>query len=145
MQDFFSYYIRNRWIASCFFNLWSSCSSCPKQRRSCRLLLPPVAGCAAAEVSSPHCTPIAGLAIPLLTHIPPLLRLRRLRVIPFLGLAVVHHAGVLGTAWSMLSTNDNIGRGMYMERLTVGTHLNMRNWSWPTKKNDCNKLHKKLP
>ena len=38
---------------SCFFNLWSSCSSRPKQRRSCRLLLPPVAGCAAAEASPP--------------------------------------------------------------------------------------------
>ena len=39
--------------SSCFFNLWSSCSSRPKQRRSCRLLLPPVAGCAAAEASPP--------------------------------------------------------------------------------------------
>ena len=40
---------------SCFFNLWSSCSSRPKQRRSCRLLLAPVAGCAAAEASpSPY-------------------------------------------------------------------------------------------
>ena len=40
---------------SCFFNLWSSCPSRPKQRRSCRMLLPPVAGCAAAEASpSPY-------------------------------------------------------------------------------------------
>ena len=36
-----------------FFNLWFSCSSLQKQRRSCRLLLPPVAGCAAAEASPP--------------------------------------------------------------------------------------------
>ena len=54
----------------CFFNLWSSCSSRPKQRRSCRVLLPPVAGCDAAEASPPRTTPIAGQAIPLLTHTP---------------------------------------------------------------------------
>src|SRR3954469_8893712 len=40
--------------AQCFFNLWYSCSSHPKQRRSCRMLLPPVAGCAAAEASTPR-------------------------------------------------------------------------------------------
>ena len=116
---------------SCFFNLWSSCSSRPKQRRSCRLLLPPVAGCAAAEASPPPTTPTAGQAIPLLTHTPcystataashrsrtsepsyssprvhPLSRLPRLRVVPFLGLAVVHRRGALGTAWSMWSTTD---------------------------------------
>ena len=33
----------------CFFNLWCSCSSRPKQRRSCRMLLPPVAGYDAAD------------------------------------------------------------------------------------------------
>src|SRR3954468_4855 len=33
---------------------------------ACSLLL--AAGCAAAQASSPDCTPIAGLAIPLLTH-----------------------------------------------------------------------------
>ena len=38
---------------SCFFNLWSSCSSRPKQHQSCRLLLPPMAGCADAEASPP--------------------------------------------------------------------------------------------
>ena len=32
------------------------------------MLLPPVAGCDAAEASPPPTTPIAGLAIPLLTH-----------------------------------------------------------------------------
>ena len=48
---------------SCFFNLWSSCSSRPKQRRSCRLLLPPVADCATAEASLPPTTPTAGQAL----------------------------------------------------------------------------------
>ena len=33
---------------------------------ACSLL--PAAGCAAAQASQPHRTPIAGLAIPLLTH-----------------------------------------------------------------------------
>ena len=47
-----------------------STSGRPKQRRSCRLLLPPVAGCAAAEASPPPTTPTAGQAIPLLTHTP---------------------------------------------------------------------------
>ena len=115
---------------SCFFNVWSSCSSCPKQHRSCRLLLPPVAGCAAAEASPPPTTPTAGQAIPPLTHTPcyyaattashrsrtsepshssprghPLPRLPRLRVVPFLVLAIVHHPGALGTAWSTWSRN----------------------------------------
>ena len=115
---------------SCFFNLWSSCSSRPKQRRSCRLLLPPMAGCAAVEASSPPTTPTASQAIPPLTHTPcysvvmaashrsrtskpsysstrghPLLRLSRLRVIPFLGLTIVHRPSVLGTAWSTWSRN----------------------------------------
>ena len=115
---------------SCFFNLWSSCSSRPKQRRSCRLLLPPVAGCAATEASSPPTTPTAGQAIPPLTHTPcysaataashrsrtsepsysstrghPLPSLPRLRVVPFLGLAVVHRPGALGAAWSTWSRN----------------------------------------
>ena len=53
---------------SCFFNLCSSCSSRSNKRRSCLLLLPPMAGCAAAQASPPDRTPIGGLAIPLLTH-----------------------------------------------------------------------------
>ena len=53
---------------SCFFNLCSSCSShSNKHRRDC-LLPPPAAGYAAAQASPPHRTPIAGLAIRLLTH-----------------------------------------------------------------------------
>ena len=76
-----------------------------------------------------HTTPTAGQAIPPLTHSPcysavtaashrsrtsepsyssphghPLPRLPRLRVVPFLGLAVVHRLGALGVAWSMWST-----------------------------------------
>ena len=36
----------------------------------------------------------------------PLPRLPRLRVVPFLGLAVVHHLGALDVAWSTWSRND---------------------------------------
>ena len=91
---------------------------------ACSLL--PAAGCAAAQASPPHRTPIAGLAIPLITHTccyspgtahelvnprtPPrgkqLSSLPCLRVIPFLGLAVVHRRGALRVAWSMWSRND---------------------------------------
>src|SRR4051812_32753534 len=81
----------------------------------------------------PHCahtTPTAGQAIPPL-HSPtppailrrrqrsrtsepsysslrghPLPRLPRLRVVPFLGLAVVHRRGAVGAAWSMWSTTE---------------------------------------
>ena len=82
-------------------------------------------GCDAVEASPPSTTPTARQAIPLLTHTPcysaataashrsrtsepsysssrghPLLRLPRLRVVPFLVLAVVHRPGALGAAWS---------------------------------------------
>ena len=56
-----------QWL-SCFFNLCSSCSSRSNKRRRDCLLPPPAAGYAAAQASRPHRTPIAGLAIPLLTH-----------------------------------------------------------------------------
>ena len=36
----------------------------------------------------------------------PLPRLPRLRVVPFLGVAVVHRLGALGAVWSMWSTTD---------------------------------------
>ena len=110
---------------SASLTFWSSCSSRPNQRRSCRLLLPPVAGYAATHARLPHPTPTSGQAIPLLTHTPcysvataashhsrtsepsyssmrghPLPCLARLRVVPFLGLAVVHRLGALGAAWS---------------------------------------------
>ena len=115
----------------CFFNLWSSCSSRPKQRRSCRMLLPPMAGLLPRSPHRPHTTPTAGQAIPPLTHTPcysaamtashhsrtsepsysstcghPLPYLPRLHVVPFLGLAAVHHPGALGAAWSTWSRND---------------------------------------
>ena len=114
----------------CFFSLWSSCSNRPNQRWSCIVVLPPVAGCDAAEASPPPTTPTTGQAIPLLTHTPcysaataashrrrmsepsycsthghPLSRLPRLRVVPFLGLTIVHRPGALGAAWSTWSRN----------------------------------------
>ena len=75
-----------------------------------------MAGYAATQASPPHRTPIAGLAIPLLTHtyfyspgtadepVNPrtlLPSIPWIRVVPFLGLAVVHRPGALGAAWSM--------------------------------------------
>ena len=79
----------------------------------------------------PHTTPTAGQAIPPLTHTPcysaataashrsrtsepsyssprghPLPRLPRIRVVPFLGLPIVHRPGALGVAWSTWSRND---------------------------------------
>ena len=97
-------------------------------RAACSCLLWPV-----VLSRRPHrpTTPTAGQAIPLLTHTPcysavtaashhsrtsepsyssprghPLPRLPRLRVVPFLGLAVVHRLGALGAAWSTWSRND---------------------------------------
>ena len=131
MQDFFTYYIRQQTILA---DVTVGCQSNSRRVSSISDLLAPDAKSSAGGTACsrlpwpavlphrPH-HPTAGQAIPLLTHIPPLLWLRRLRVIPFLGLAVVHRAGVLGTAWSTLSTNESIGRGMYMERLIVGTHM----------------------
>ena len=94
---------------------------------ACSLL--PAAGCAAAQASPPHGTPIAGLAIPLLTHtccyspattdepvnprtvvLPSAWETTTESSLPpcrpFLGLAVVHRRGALGAAWSMWSTTD---------------------------------------
>ena len=90
-----------------------------------------MAGSATTQASSPHYTPTSGQAIPRLTQKPrysaamaashrsrtsersyssprghPLSRLARLRIVPFLGLAVVHRRGALGAAWSMWSTTD---------------------------------------
>ena len=50
----------------------------------------------------------------------PLPRLPRLRIVPFLGLAVVHRPGALGAPWSTWSTND-IHRMWTVERLTAGS------------------------
>ena len=94
---------------------------------ACSLL--PAASCAAAQASPPHRTPIAGLAVPLLTHtcyyspatadepvnprtvvLPSAWETTAeyswLLVIPFLGLAFVHCPGALGAAWSTWSRND---------------------------------------
>ena len=116
---------------SCFFNLCSSCSSrSNKRRRDC--LLPPPRGqlCCRAGLTAPyyshrwpghpstHPHPLLfcgdGSLTPQRTSEPsysstrghPLPRLPRLRVIPFLGLAVVHHRGALDAAWSTWSRND---------------------------------------
>ena len=110
------------------------------------MLLPPVAGYDDAEASPPPTTPTAGQAIPLLTHTPcysavmaashrsrtseplysfprghPQPRLPRLRVVPFLGLAVVHRPGALGAAWSTWSRNDFHRTSTIVERLTAGS------------------------
>ena len=92
---------------------------------TCSLL--PVVGCAAAQASPPppysHRCPIHPSTHPHLllfssdgsrTSQPsyssprghPLPRLARLRVVPFLGLAVVHRRGALGATWSMWSMTD---------------------------------------
>ena len=133
---------------SCFFNLWSSWSSRPKQRRLCHLLLPPVAGCAAAEASPPPTTPTVGQAIPLLTHTPcysaattashrsrtsepsyssprglALQRIPWLHVVPFLGLAIVQTIALVLLAWhgQRGQRPTSIGRVLYVERLTTGS------------------------
>ena len=54
--------------SSCFFNLCSSCSSRSNKRQWDRLLPPPHGRLCCRAGSPPHRTPIAGLAIPLLTH-----------------------------------------------------------------------------
>ena len=51
----------------------------------------------------------------------PLPCLPRLRVVPFVGLAVVQRPGALGAAWSTWSTNDTIGSRLCVESLTAGS------------------------
>ena len=107
-----------------------------------------MAGCAAAEASPPPTTPTAGQAIPPLTHNPcysaamaashrsrtsersyssprghPLPRLARLRVIPFLGLAIVQTTALVLSArrGQRGQRPTSIGRVMYVERLTAGS------------------------
>ena len=94
---------------------------------ACSLL--PAVGCAAAQASPPHRTPITDLAIPLLTHtfcyslvttdepakprivvLPSAWETTAKSSLPpchsFLGLAIIHHPGALGAAWSMWSMNN---------------------------------------
>ena len=49
----------------------------------------------------------------------PLSRLPWLRVVPFLGLAVVHRPGALGAGWSTWSRNDFHQKSTVVERLTT--------------------------
>ena len=79
------------------------------------MLLPPVAGCAAAEDSPPPTILAAGQALQrrqphtAAEPVNPRSPLRvgfHCHVVPFLGLAVVHCRGALGAAWSMWSTSD---------------------------------------
>ena len=112
---------------SCFFNLCSSCSSrSNKRRRDC--LLPPPRGrlCCRAGLTAPpysHRWPSHPSTHPHLLlfssegrqtskplYSPPsgkqLPSLPWLRVVPFLGLAIIHRPGALGAAWSTWSRND---------------------------------------
>ena len=112
---------------SCFFNLCSSCSSrSNKRRRDC--LLPPPRGqlCCRAGLTAPpysHRWPSHSSTHPHLllfsggsswtskpSYSPscgqPLPSLPRLHVVPFLGLAFIHHHGALGAAWLTWSRND---------------------------------------
>ena len=107
---------------SCFFNLCSSCSSRSNKCGRDYLLNPPcgrlcchrwpchpsilthtscyspaMAASHRSRSSQPTYSPPRGHPLP---------RLPRLRVIPFLGLAVVHRRGAHGTAWSTWSRND---------------------------------------
>ena len=136
MQDFFTYYIRQQtiladvldvnpvavvFLQSLIFLLQppnpapaGPPSSASRGRLCCRagltpLLLPPLARISLYSPTSLQCCGCAASG-----SFPSWV---------FLGLTVIHRFGVLGTAWSTLSTNDNIGRGMYMERLIVGTHM----------------------
>ena len=79
------------------------------------MLLPPVAGCAAAEASPPPTIPTAGQALrrrqphtaaELVNPRSPLRAGFHCRVVPFLGLAVVHRRGALRASWSTWSRND---------------------------------------
>ena len=74
--------------------------------------LPATAASHRSRTSEPSYSSPRGLPLP---HLP------RLRVIPFLGLAVVHRPGALGAAWSTWSGTTSIGRVLYVERLTVGS------------------------
>ena len=51
----------------------------------------------------------------------PLPRLPQLRVVPFLGLVVVHRRGALGTVWATWSTTESHRKMTVRERLTAGS------------------------
>ena len=106
---------------SCFFNLWSSFAPAAQSsagRVACSCL--PWPAVLPRRPHRPYCShcwlgPVATAAShrsrtsePLYSspHGLPLPRLPRLRIVPFLGLAVVHRPGALGAAWSTWSTTD---------------------------------------
>ena len=106
---------------SCFFDLCSSCSSRSNKRRQDYLLPPPHGRlCCRGGLTAPyysHHWP--GPAATAASHRSrtsepsyssprghPLPRLARLRIVPFLGLTVVHRRGALGATWSTWSRND---------------------------------------
>ena len=105
-------------------------------------------GCAAAQASAPPTTPTVGQGIPLLTHTPcysaataashrsrssqptysplggkPLPSLHRLRVVPFLGLAIVQTTALVLSArrGQCGQRPTSIERVLYVERLTAGS------------------------
>ena len=115
---------------SCFFNICSSCSSRSNKRwQDCLLPRPRGRLCFRAGLTAPpyshrwpsypsthpHLLLFSGdgrrTSKPSYSHTPPprgkqLPSLPCLRVVPFLGLAVVHRPGALGAAWSTWSTTD---------------------------------------
>lgn len=128
--------------SSCFFNLCSSFSSrSNKHRRDC-LLPPPAASYAAVQSSPPHRTPIAGLAIPLLTHTccyslgtadEPVNPRTPLRVenncvvfpgsVSFPSKASPSSTALVLSAWpgEHGQWTTSIGSGLYVDRLTTGS------------------------
>ena len=113
---------------SCFFNLCSSCSSRSNMHRWEDCPLPPPRDwlCYRAGLTAPpysHRWPSHPSTHPHLllffgdgrrtskpSYSPPRGKQRPilpwLRVVPFLGLAIVHHPGALGAAWSTWPTTD---------------------------------------
>ena len=110
--------------SSCFFNLWSSCSSRPKQRWSCRggLTAPyyshhwpgPAATATShrSQTSEPSYSSTCGHPLP---------RLPRLHVVPFLA-SSSSTALVLSARHGQHGPGmTSIGRVLYVERLTAGS------------------------
>ena len=94
------------------------------------MLLHPMAGCAAVEASPPPTIPTASQALRRrqphtaaepMNHHSPLRAGFHCRVVPFLGLAVIHRPGALGARGQHGQGTASIGRGLYVERLTAGS------------------------
>ena len=97
----------------------ASCSCLPwsyvmRRRPHCPILLPPLARTYLYSPTPSYYSTATAASHRSRTSEPsyssprgnPLPRLPRLRVVPFLGLAVVHRRGALGVAWSTWSRND---------------------------------------